>query len=93
MAQRSTAVVKWFNNKAGYGFLTFVAEDQTTEDIFVHHTEIQVGKDHESARRMGFKFLNHALDVFLLCIAIPLPKASTTQVDHNAHIQFIHFPL
>jgi cold shock CspA family protein len=45
MAQRSTAVVKWFNNKAGYGFLTFVGDDQTTEDIFVHHTEIQVGKD------------------------------------------------
>lgn len=45
MAQRSTGVVKWFNNKAGYGFLTLVGENQTPEDIFVHHSEIQVGKD------------------------------------------------
>ena len=45
MAQRSTGVVKWFNNKAGYGFLTVIGDGQTPEDIFVHHTEIQVGKD------------------------------------------------
>ena len=45
MAQRSTGVVKWFNNKAGYGFLTVISDGQTPEDIFVHHSEIQVGKD------------------------------------------------
>jgi CspA family cold shock protein len=45
MAQRSTGVVKWFNNKAGYGFLTLMVDGQTPEDIFVHHSEIQVGKD------------------------------------------------
>jgi CspA family cold shock protein len=45
MAQRSTGVVKWFNNKAGYGFLTLIVDGQTPEDIFVHHSEIQVGKD------------------------------------------------
>ena len=43
--QRSTGVVKWFNNKAGYGFLTLVGEGQTPEDIFVHHTSILVGTD------------------------------------------------
>jgi cold shock CspA family protein len=43
--QRSTGVVKWFNNKAGYGFLTLVGEGQTPEDIFVHHSSIVVGKD------------------------------------------------
>jgi CspA family cold shock protein len=45
MAQRSTGVVKWFNNKAGYGFLTVMGDGQTPEDIFVHHSEIQVEKD------------------------------------------------
>ena len=45
MTQRSTAVVKWFNNKSGYGFLTYVGDGQTSEDVFVHHSEIQVVKD------------------------------------------------
>uniref|UniRef100_A0A6C0HGB8 CSD domain-containing protein n=1 Tax=viral metagenome TaxID=1070528 RepID=A0A6C0HGB8_9ZZZZ len=43
--QRSTGVVKWFNNKAGYGFLTVMGDGQTPEDVFVHHSEIQVEKD------------------------------------------------
>ena len=35
---RRTARVKWFNPKAGYGFLTDTA---SAEDIFVHHSGIQ----------------------------------------------------
>ena len=37
--------VKWFNNKAGYGFLTVMGDGQTPEDVFVHLSEIQVEKD------------------------------------------------
>jgi len=35
--------VKWFNNKAGYGFITVTDEgDHSGKDIFVHHSAISV---------------------------------------------------
>ena len=45
MAAKTNGQVKWFNNKAGYGFITVTEGEENTErDIFVHHTEIQVGQ-------------------------------------------------
>jgi cold shock CspA family protein len=38
-----TGKVKWFNNKSGYGFISFL--DETTykdKDIFVHHSSLSV---------------------------------------------------
>lgn len=33
--------VKWFNNKSGYGFITFMSDNKLkTSDIFVHHSSI-----------------------------------------------------
>ena len=40
-AATTTGCVKWFNNKAGYGFIT--VSDPSPRDIFVHHSAIQVG--------------------------------------------------
>lgn len=42
-AEKLTGRVKWFNNKAGYGFIT-VNDCETNEerDMFVHHSEIKV---------------------------------------------------
>jgi cold shock CspA family protein len=40
--------VKWFNNKAGYGFCTVVGEEgdeRVDEDIFVHHSGVKVGAE------------------------------------------------
>jgi cold shock CspA family protein len=34
--------VKWFNNKAGYGFITVSDGDSAGKDIFVHHSGIKV---------------------------------------------------
>jgi cold shock CspA family protein len=43
---RRTGCVKWFNNKAGYGFLSVVGgESDAPQDVFVHHSAIQVDKD------------------------------------------------
>lgn len=35
------AIVKWFNNTLGYGFLRIVSENRKDEDIFVHQSNIQ----------------------------------------------------
>jgi len=37
--------VKWFNNKAGYGFITVTSGDHSGSDIFVHHSGIKVSNE------------------------------------------------
>jgi cold shock CspA family protein len=34
--------VKWFNNKAGYGFITVTDGPKAGTDVFVHHSTIKV---------------------------------------------------
>lgn len=34
--------VKWFNNKAGFGFITIVDGDKVGEDVFAHHSGVNV---------------------------------------------------
>ena len=45
-----TGRVKWFNNKAGYGFITVVSTPQSSiveknTDVFTHHSSIQVSEE------------------------------------------------
>jgi CspA family cold shock protein len=40
--ERLIGRVKWFNNKAGYGFITVTDGSQSGSDIFVHHSVIGV---------------------------------------------------
>ena len=49
MSQADTATnqyvgkVKWFNNKSGYGFVTFIdSSDFKGKDIFAHHSSLNV---------------------------------------------------
>lgn len=37
-----TGRVKWFNNKAGYGFITVTDGPKSGTDVFVHHSAIMV---------------------------------------------------
>jgi len=42
---RFTGRVKWFNNKAGYGFVTITDGDKSGTDVFVHHSSINVDSE------------------------------------------------
>jgi cold shock CspA family protein len=37
--------VKWFNNKSGYGFITSCDDKNKDEDVFVHHSGVNVDED------------------------------------------------
>ena len=41
-SSRLVGQVKWFNNKAGYGFITVSDGDQSGKDIFIHYSTIRV---------------------------------------------------
>jgi cold shock CspA family protein len=42
---RNIGSVKWFNNKAGYGFVTVIGGDHNGKDVFAHFSAIKVGND------------------------------------------------
>ena len=46
----ANGIVKWFNEKKGYGFI----EQEDGPDVFVHHSEINI---------VGFKTLNEGEQV------------------------------
>lgn len=44
-SERFTGRVKWFNNKAGYGFISITDGAQAGADVFVHHSAIGVSRE------------------------------------------------
>ena len=44
-SERFTGRVKWFNNKAGYGFVTITDGSQASKDVFVHHSAVKVDSE------------------------------------------------
>jgi CspA family cold shock protein len=39
--ERFTGIVKWFDNKKGYGFITDMTGTDQSKDIFVHHSALK----------------------------------------------------
>ena len=44
-SQRLTGIVKWFNNRAGFGFVTVLSGNRKEEDVFAHHSGITVDSE------------------------------------------------
>ena len=42
---KSVGCCKWFNNKQGFGFITVTRGQHTGEDVFVHHSGINVSEE------------------------------------------------
>ena len=40
--KKFNGVVKWFNSKSGFGYITVLEKELIGQDIFVHHTAINV---------------------------------------------------
>ena len=40
---RQLGIVKWFNNKAGFGFVTTLGD--SGKDVFVHHSGVSVNRE------------------------------------------------
>ena len=42
---RTQGRVKWFNNRAGFGFVTVLDGEKKDDDVFVHHTGVNVSTE------------------------------------------------
>tara|TARA_B110000261_G_scaffold159836_1_gene198421 strand:+ start:132 stop:638 length:507 start_codon:yes stop_codon:yes gene_type:complete len=42
-SSRQLGIVKWFNNKAGFGFVTTLGDE--SKDVFVHHSGVSVNRE------------------------------------------------
>ena len=43
--ERYLGRVKWFNNKAGFGFVSCLDGDRKGQDVFVHHSGVNVSSE------------------------------------------------
>lgn len=74
-SERLTGQVKWFNTKAGYGFITVCDGEHKGKDIFVHFSSVKVANsqyrylvqgeyvDFSLLKPEGDKYEFHAVDV------------------------------
>ncbi len=56
-----TGKVKWFNNKAGFGFITACDGEQSGKDFFVHYSSLQVKTTDQYKYLVQGEYVNFSL--------------------------------
>jgi CspA family cold shock protein len=74
--QQLTGRVKWFNTKAGYGFITVHDGSLSGSDVFVHHSTIQVNNQQYKYLVQG-EYVDFIID-------------KTTSKDHEYQVVDVH---
>jgi CspA family cold shock protein len=81
--ERIQGRVKWFNNKAGYGFITVESGEHVGVDVFVHHTTLTVNEEQ-------YKYLVQGEYVEFNCIRIEggphVWQAASVTGPHNGRL-------
>lgn len=98
--ERFTGRVKWFNKRAGYGFITQTSCDNSGKDVFVHHSSIVVSKEQfrylVDGEYVTFsvgplndvsesKYLTHAIDVYGVDDGLLMCETNNTQKKSKTH--------
>ena len=52
--ERVLGRVKWFNNRAGFGFISVLEGEKSGEDLFTHHSGISVDTEQYKYLVQGF---------------------------------------
>ena len=43
--EKTMGIVKWFNNRSGFGFIRVIQGPRIDEDVFVHHSSLKTNND------------------------------------------------
>ena len=60
--EKHIGITKWFSNKLGYGFITYIDKSNTSHDVFVHHTSIKPKKSTYRTLTLG-EYIEFSLTV------------------------------
>ena len=91
---RKIGQVKWFNNKAGYGFITVTGDDCPSNDIFIHYSSIRVANYKYLIQGEYVEFnLDHCFETFICKSLIAeikfIYKSSSCCIGNKSFILFL----
>ena len=69
---KTTGTIKWFDDKKGFGFI----ENQSGQDVFLHHSEILVDGYRRTREGDGVKYIEVKTDKGLSATAVEVYESN-----------------